>query len=115
MTAWSVEGRVTRPTVASSWSWMRRDLLLRLVPLTLVPLVFSWLSGTPLRNLGLVITDPLRDLLVAIPVGVAAFSIAAAFAVYLSRRSGPWLVPAQPDLLLPSAYFLALHAPHEDW
>src|SRR5258708_37542501 len=115
MTAQSVEGRVTRTTVASSWSWMRLDLLLRLVPLTLVPLVFSWLSGTPLRNLGLVITDPLRDLLVAIPVGVAAFAIAAAFSAYLSRRSGRWFVPTEPDLLLQSAYYLALNAPIEEW
>ena len=106
---------VLRTTVASSWSWMRLDLLLRLVPLTLVPLVFSWLSGTPLRSLGLVITDPVRDLLVAIPVGVAAFAIAAAFAVYLSRRSGRRFVPTEPDLLLQSAYYLALNAPIEEW
>ena len=84
---------MTRTTVASSWSWMRLDLLLRLVPLTVVPFVFSWLSGTPLRRLGLVVTHPVRDLLVAIPVGVAAFAIAAAFAVYLSRRSGRMFVP----------------------
>src|SRR5258708_38738347 len=105
----SGEGRVKRTTVASRWSWMRLDLLLRLVPLTLVPLVFSWLSGTPLRNLGLVITGPLRDLLVAIPVGVAAFAIAAAFSAYLSRRSGRLVVPAQPDPLLPSPSCLPLN------
>jgi len=69
---------VVRTTVASSWSWMRLDLLLRLVPLTLAPLLFSRLSGTPLRDFGLVVTHPLRDLLVAIPVGLGAFAIAAA-------------------------------------
>jgi len=106
---------MTRTTVASSWSWMRLDLLLRLVPLTVVPFVFSWLSGTPLRRLGLVVTHPVRDLLVAIPVGVAAFAIAAAFAVYLSRRSGRMFVPTEPDLLLQSAYYLALNAPIEEW
>ncbi|HEY4871413.1 MAG TPA: hypothetical protein VIJ03_05900, partial [Candidatus Dormibacteraeota bacterium] len=59
---------------------MRLDLLLRLLPLTLAPLLFSRLTGTPLRDLGLVVTHPLRDLLVAMPVGLAAFAIAAAFA-----------------------------------
>jgi membrane protease YdiL (CAAX protease family) len=106
---------VVRTTVSSSWSWMRLDLLLRLVPLTIVPLVFSWLSGTPLRNLGLVAAHPFRDLLVAVPLGLAAFAVAAGFAVYLSRRSGRWFVPTEPDLLLQSAYYLALNAPVEEW
>lgn len=94
---------------------MRLDLLLRLVPLTLVPLVFSWLSGTSLRSLGLVITHPLRDLLIAIPAGLAGFAIAAGFHVYLSRRSGRWFVPTTPDLLVQSGYYLVLNAPIEEW
>jgi membrane protease YdiL (CAAX protease family) len=94
---------------------MRLDLVVRLVPLTLVPFVFSWLTGTPLRDLGLVVTHPSRDLLVAIPVGAAAFAVAAAFNVYLSRRSGRWFVPTEPDLLVQSAYYLVLNAPIEEW
>ena len=94
---------------------MRLDLLLRLVPLTLIPLLFAWLTGTPLRSFGLVVTRPLRDLLVAIPFSVAAFAIAAAFAAYLSRRSGRWFVPTKPDLWLQSAYYLVLNAPVEEW
>lgn len=106
---------MTRTTVASSWSWMRLDLLLRLVPLTIIPVVFSRLSGTSVRNLGLVVTHPVRDLLVALVLGAAGFAIAAGFAVYLSRRSGRWFVPTTPDLLLQSAYYLALNAPVEEW
>jgi membrane protease YdiL (CAAX protease family) len=94
---------------------MRLDLLLRLIPLTLVPLVFSRLTGTPLRDFGLVATHPLRDLAVAIPLGLAAFVIAAAFAAYLSRRSGRLFVPNRADLLLQSTYYLLLNAPIEEW
>ncbi len=94
---------------------MRLDLLIRLVPLAILPLLFSRLSGTPLRSLGLVVTHPLRDLLVAVPVGVAGFAIAATFAFYLSGRSGRWFVPTKPDLLLQSAYYLVLNAPIEEW
>jgi len=115
MTLQAGEGKVTSTTVASTWSWMRLDLLLRLLPLALLPLVFSWLSGTPLRSLGLVITQPLRDLLVAIPAGLAGFAIAAGFKVYLSRRSGRWFVPTKPDLLVQSGYYLVLNAPIEEW
>jgi membrane protease YdiL (CAAX protease family) len=94
---------------------MRLDLLLRLVPLTLVPLLFGWLTGTPLRDFGLGATHPLRDLVVAIPLGLAAFAIAAAFAAYLSRRIGRLFVPTRSDLLVQSAYYLVLNAPVEEW
>jgi membrane protease YdiL (CAAX protease family) len=107
--------RVLRTTVASSWSWMRLDLLFRLVPLTAIPLLVAWLTATPLRTFGLVVTHPVRDLLVAIPLSLVAFAIAAAFAAYLSRRSGRLFVPTEPDLLLQSAYYLVLNAPVEEW
>ncbi len=94
---------------------MRLDLLLRLVPLTLVPVLFGWLTRTPLRNFGLVVTHPLRDLLVAIPLSVASFAIAASFGAYLSRRSGRRFVPTKPDLVVQSAYYLFLNAPVEEW
>jgi len=111
----TVSPAVVRTTVASSWSWMRLDLLLRLVPLAIVPLVFSRLSGAPLRDLGLILAHPWRDLLVAVPLGLAGFAVAASFAFYLSRRSGRWFVPTERDLLLQSAYYLALNAPVEEW
>jgi uncharacterized protein len=94
---------------------MRLDLLVRLVPLTLIPVVLGRLTGTPLRDFGLVITHPLRDVQVAIPFGIGAFTIAAAFAAYLARRSGRWFVPTRPDLLLQSSYYLVLNAPVEEW
>jgi len=110
-----VTSTVVRTTVATSWSWMRLDLLLRLVPLTLIPLLFGWLTGTPLREFGLVVTHPARDLLVAVPLSLVAFAIATAFAAYLSRRSGRRFVPTKPDLWLQSAYYLVLNAPVEEW
>lgn len=94
---------------------MRLDLPLRVLPLTLVPLLVGWLTKTPLSHFGLAVTHPGRDLLLAIPLGVAGFAVAAAFAVYLSRRSRRWFVPTRPDLLLQSAYYLVLNAPVEEW
>ena len=94
---------------------MRLDLLLRLVPLALVPVLFGWLTRTPLRNFGLALSHSLRDLLVAIPLSIAAFTIAASFAAYLSRRSGRWFVPTNSDLVVQSAYYLFLNAPVEEW
>jgi len=106
--------RVYRTTVADSWQWMRLDLLLRLVPLTIVPLIFSWLTATPRASLGLTQAHPNHALLVAIPLGLAGFVIAAAFAEHLARRTRRWFVPDGRDLAVQSLYYLALNAPVEE-
>ena len=107
--------RVYRTTVADSWRWMRLDLLFRLVPLTIVPLIFSWLTATSRESMGLTLAHPIRDLLVAIPLALAGFVIAAAFAEYLARRTRRWFVPDGRDLAVQSLYYLALNAPVEEW
>ena len=94
---------------------MRLDILIRLIPLAVAPLVFSWFTGMPLSSLGLSLTHPLRDVLVSVPLGLTGFAIAAAFANYLARRSGRWFVPTMPDLIVQSVYYLALNAPIEEW
>jgi membrane protease YdiL (CAAX protease family) len=106
--------RVYRTTVADSWRWMRLDLLVRLVPLAIVPLVFSRLTATPLASMGLTLAHPIHDLVVAIPLALAGFVIAAAFAEYLARRSRRWFVPDGRDLAAQSLYYLALNAPVEE-
>jgi CAAX protease family protein len=107
--------RVYRTTVADSWRWMRLDLLVRLVPLTIGPLVFGWLTATPLASMGLTFAHWTHDLVVAIPLAVAGFVIAAAFAEYLARRTQRWFVPDRRDLAVQSLYYLLLNAPVEEW
>jgi membrane protease YdiL (CAAX protease family) len=107
--------RIYRTTVADSWAWMRLDLLVRLVPLTIAPLVFSWITGTSLAEMGLSFAHPVRDLVVAVPLATAGFIIAAAFGDYLARRNRRWFVPDGRDLAVQSLYYLALNAPVEEW
>jgi membrane protease YdiL (CAAX protease family) len=94
---------------------MRLDLVIRLIPLAIVPVAIAWLIGTPLGTFGLTLAHPLRDLLIAIPAAVAGFAVAAAFAEYLARRRRRWFVPDGPDLALQSAYYVLLNAPIEEW
>ena len=108
-------GLLYRTTVADSWRWMRLDLLVRLVPLTIVPLVFSWLTATPLAAMGLSLAHWIRDLMVAVPLAIAGFVIAASFAEYLARRSRRWFVPDGRDLAVQVLYYLTLNAPVEEW
>jgi len=101
--------------MAGSWSWMKWDLPLRLVPLLAAPAVFAWISRTPISELGINLSHPGRDLLLAIPCGLVGFGVAAGFAEYLSRRAGHWFVPDRTDLALQSFYYIVLNAPIEEW
>jgi membrane protease YdiL (CAAX protease family) len=94
---------------------MRLDLFVRLLPLMLAPLVVSWITNTPLTDFGLTLAHPLRDLLVAIPLGLAGFVVAAAFAAYLANRSRRLFVPDARDLTAQCAYYIVLNAPIEEW
>src|SRR5919205_4270835 len=104
-----------RTTLADSWRWMRLDLVIRLIPLTIAPLAFCWLTGSSPSSFGLTLTHPIRDVLVAIPLAIGGFIIAAAFAEYLSRRSRRWFVPDRPDLAAQSLYYILLNGPVEEW
>ena len=94
---------------------MRIDLLARLLPLTLAPLLVAWLTHTPLDALGLTFAHAGRDLLVAAPLALAGFAVAAAFADYLARRNRRWFVPDAADLAVQTIYYLFLNAPVEEW
>ena len=108
-------GMLYRTTPTDSWRWMRLDLLFRLVPLTLAPLLFARLTNSPLSRMGLTLAHPVRDLLVAIPLAIAGFAVAATFGEFLARRNHRWFVPDGRDLLLQSVYYLALNATIEEW
>ncbi len=108
-------GLVYRTTPRDSWRWMRLDLLVRLVPLAVIPLLYAWLAHVPLSQLGVTLVHPVRDALISIPLGVASFAIAAAFAEYLSRRRGQWFVPTNADLATQIVYYVMLNAPVEEW
>jgi membrane protease YdiL (CAAX protease family) len=108
-------GAVYRTSPRDSWRWMRLDLVIRLVPLSLLPLLYAWLAHAPISRLGVSLAHPVRDVLISVPIGLGAFVIAAAFADFLSRRRGQWFVPSNADLAVQSAYYIALNAPIEEW
>jgi uncharacterized protein len=110
-----VTALVYRTTVRASWRWMRLDLLARLLPLALAPFVVARLTHTPLDAFGLTLAHALRNLVVAAPLGLLGFAIAAAFAEYLARRSKRWFVPDVGDLAVQTTYYIVLNAPVEEW
>jgi len=106
---------IYRTTVRDSWRWMRLDAGVRLVPLMLAPIGIGLLMHVPLSTFGLSMTHAGRDLLIAIPLAVLGFVIAAAFTEYLARRNHRWYVADSSDLLLQTGYYVLLNAPIEEW
>ena len=101
--------------MADSWRWMRLDLVVRLIPLTVAPLLFSAVTGTSLGTFGLSFQHAARDLTVGVPLALVGLVVAAAFAEYLARRNRRWFIPDSKDLALQSGYYLLLNAPVEEW
>ncbi|HYM50364.1 MAG TPA: CPBP family intramembrane glutamic endopeptidase [Candidatus Limnocylindrales bacterium] len=108
-------GTVYRTTVRDSWRWMWWDIPGRLLPLTLAPIAVLWLTHTSPSAMGFSEQHLARDLLLAVPCGLAGFAIAAAFAEYLARRAGRWFVPDRGDLALQTFYYVGLNAFPEEW
>jgi membrane protease YdiL (CAAX protease family) len=107
-------GNLYRTSVRDSWRWIWWDVPARLLPLALVPLGIAWWTHTPLSSLGINLAHPGRDLVLAIPLGVIGFAIAAWFGEFLSRRNRRWFVPDEKDLAFQSFYYVALNAPIEE-
>jgi membrane protease YdiL (CAAX protease family) len=110
-----IRGAVYLTTPKDSLSWIWWDVPARLLPLAVGPLVFLWLSHMPASSLGISFHHLRRDLLLAVPLGVVGFAIAAVFMEYLSRRNGRWFAPTVPDLALQVTYYVVLNAPIEEW
>lgn len=108
-------GSLYRTTVADTWRWMWWDIPARLLPLTLVPVAFLWLTRTPPGALGLDEHHLVRDLALALPLGLAGFAVAAAFSDHLSRRARRWFIPDPADLLLQTVYYVLPNAAIEEW
>jgi membrane protease YdiL (CAAX protease family) len=94
---------------------MRLDLAIRLIPLSIAPLLVALLAGTGLGTFGLSFAHPGRELLLAVPAAVLGFIIAAGFSEYLSRRNHRWFVPDERDLWLQIGYYILLNGPIEEW
>lgn len=108
-------GSYYRTSVQTSWAWIKWDVPARLLPLVAAPFLFIWATHTPASALGIAGSHVGRDLLLAVPLGLLGFAIAAGYGEYLSRRARRWFVPDGPDLALQSAYYIILNAPIEEW
>ncbi|GAC1358561.1 MAG: hypothetical protein NVS2B12_00560 [Ktedonobacteraceae bacterium] len=99
-------------TVATTWRWMWPDLLMRIIPMTLVPLIYIEVLHLPLSFLGLTLSHVPLHILVGLLVGVFMCAFAATYRMYIV---GPWFrKPTPRDQLFQSFFYLFINAPVEE-
>jgi membrane protease YdiL (CAAX protease family) len=99
--------------IPDSWAWMRPDILLRLVPFTLVFAVAYVVSGGALW-LGFTVGNPRAQLLFAAIASPSMFAAAVAVQLWLTRRRRALSVPAGADDAWFQAAFYAVNGPIEE-
>jgi len=99
--------------IPHSWSWMRSDLLVRLLPFAAAYTIAHRLtSGAPWLGFSTGNVDV--QLLFAVLAAPAMFAAAAAVQLWLARRRGVLLVPAGPGDAWFQLGFYALNGPLEE-
>lgn len=104
--------QVARSTVADTWRWLWPDVLMRILPLGIIPFLYIAVFHLPLAFLGLTLHDWPLQLLIGMLVGV---TMAALAALYRMLVVGPWFRwPTLGDHVLQGFYYLFINGPVEE-
>jgi len=103
---------VVRSTVADTWRWMWPDLLMRILPMAIIPFIYIAVFHLPLAFLGLVLNNVPQQLAFGLLIGIfmAAFA-----ATYRMAIVGPWFRwPTLIDHIVQGAFYLFINGPIEE-
>lgn len=104
--------RVARSTPATTWRWLWPDVLMRIVPLTAMPLLSITLLHLPPAWLGLTPGNWPWQLGAGLPIGLAMAGFATGYRLLVI---GPrFRRPTRADHLLQAVYYLGINAPAEE-
>lgn len=108
----SQQPQVARSTVKDSWRWMWPDILMRIIPLTVVPFVYIAILHLPLSFLGLTLHNAPQQILLGLVVGILMAAFAAVYRMYVV---GPWFRwPTTGDHIFQSFFYLLINGPVEE-
>ena len=71
--------QITRSTVIDTWRWLWPDVLMRIIPLTVIPFLYIALFHLPLSFLGLTLNNWPQQLVIGLVVGLAMTCFASAY------------------------------------
>lgn len=104
--------QIVYSTVADTWRWLWPDVLMRILPMGLFPLIYIALFHLPLAFLGLILHDVPQQIAVGLGIGIVmtVFSI-----LYRMFVLGPlFRRPTLKDQILQTFFYLFVNAPVEE-
>jgi membrane protease YdiL (CAAX protease family) len=104
--------QIARSTVADTWRWLWPDVLMRILPLGIIPFLYIAVFHLPLAFLGLTLHGWPQQLLIGLLLGIAMTALAA---LYRMLVVGPWFRwPTPGDHALQGFYYLFINGPVEE-
>jgi membrane protease YdiL (CAAX protease family) len=104
--------QVAHSTVADTWRWLWPDVLMRIIPLGVIPFLYIAIFHLPLAFLGLTLHNWPQQLVIGLVVGFLMICFASAYRMYVV---GPFFRrPTPGDHLLQGFYYLFINGPVEE-
>lgn len=104
--------QLVRSTVRTSWRWMWPDVLIRIIPMGLVPLLYIAIFHLPLSFLGLVLADVPLHIGAGLLIGIVMAAFAIVYRMFIVSRG--FRRPTVGDQSFQSFYYLCINAPIEE-
>ena len=103
---------VVRSTVADTWCWLWPDVLMRIIPLTVIPFLYIAIFHLPLAFLGLTFNNVPQQLFIGLVIGIVMAAFAVFYRMYIV---GPWFRwPTPGDHLFQGFFYLVINGPVEE-
>ncbi len=103
---------VVRSTMADTWRWLWPDMLMRIIPMALIPFFYIAILHLPLDFLGLTLHDVPQQVVIGLIVGIGMAAFATTYRMLIV---GPWFRwPTVSDHILHSFFYLFINGPVEE-
>ena len=103
---------IVRSTVADTWRWMWPDLLMRILPMAIVPFIYIAIFHLPLAFVGLVLNNVPQQLAFGLLIGIFMAAFAATYRMVII---GPrFRCPTLIDHIVQGAFYLLINGPIEE-
>ncbi|GHO43022.1 CPBP family intramembrane glutamic endopeptidase [Ktedonospora formicarum] len=104
--------QLVRSTVRMSWRWMWPDMLMRVIPMALVPFLYITLLHLPLSFLGLTLTNAPLHIIVGLLVGGFMATFAIGYRMFVVGRA--FRRPTLSDQSFQTFFYLFINGPVEE-
>ncbi len=104
--------QVARSTITDTWRWLWPDILMRIIPLAVIPFLYIAIFHLPLAFLGLTLNNWPQQLVIGLVIGIMMTYFAVMYRMYIVGPGFRW--PTLGDHMLQGFYYLLINGPVEE-